>query len=105
MIDPMLLVAVVRRARQGAVAQTLRALNLPGWTQSEVTGHGQAAGGHSVEHVRFEILIPGERADECLNALASTAHTGGAGDGILFTTPVHRVLRVRDAGPSAGTQA
>jgi nitrogen regulatory protein PII len=92
--DLNLLIAYVRPARRSAVVHALRDLDLAGWTQSDVIGHGHAVGGHGVEHVRFEIVVPVARVSECTKAITMAAHTGVSGDGLLFTLPVLSIERI-----------
>ncbi|MBX7098020.1 MAG: P-II family nitrogen regulator [Myxococcaceae bacterium] len=83
-----LVVAYVRQTRRSAVGQALRQLDQAGWSESQVVGHGSAASGHGVEHVRFEVLTPSAMAEVVSMAIAQAAHTGEKGDGMVFTCPV-----------------
>jgi nitrogen regulatory protein PII len=87
-MDMVMIVAHVRRARRSSVGQALRQLELDGWTESDVVGHGHAAAGHGVEHVRFEVVLTADRVQECCKAIASAAQTGTDGDGVVLTLPV-----------------
>ncbi len=89
-----MIVAYVRRARRTQVGQALREIVQSGWSESEVIGHGQAAAGHGVEHVRFEVLLPASQEQLCRQAIASAATTGTDGDGIIVTLPVASVESV-----------
>jgi nitrogen regulatory protein PII len=88
MDEMIMVVAHVRRTRRSSVGQALRQLELDGWTESDVVGHGHAAAGHGVEHVRFEVVLPTQRVQECTRAIASAAQTGTDGDGVVLTMPV-----------------
>jgi len=94
--DLMMLVAYVRHTRLSAVRQALRGLSVSGWTESAVVGHGSAAAGHGVEHVRFELVVAAHRADACRAAIVEAAHTGVDGDGLVVTLPVGAVQRISD---------
>jgi nitrogen regulatory protein PII len=88
MDDMVMIVAYVRRARRVQVGQALRLLEQGGWTESEVLGHGNAAAGHAVEHVRFEVLLRAGQAKSCSQAIAAAAATGSEGDGLVLSMPV-----------------
>lgn len=87
MNEMVMLVAYVRRARRVMVGQALRQLE-SGWSESEVVGHGHAAAGHGVDHVRFEVIVPAARADSCSDAIGRAADTGTDGDGFIVALPV-----------------
>ena len=90
-----MVVAYVRRTRRALVGQALRQLGLNGWTESDVLGHGQAAGGHGVEHVRVEVLLAEQQAAACSQAIANAASDGNEGDGLVVVTmPVRSVERI-----------
>lgn len=88
MNDMVMIVAYVRRARRVQVGQALRELKQPGWSESDVVGHGNAAAGHGVEHVRFEVLVPRGQADACGRAISQAGGTGIEGDGLIVVMPV-----------------
>jgi nitrogen regulatory protein PII len=88
MTEMIMLVAYVRRARRVMVGQALRQLEQSGWSESEVVGHGYAAGGHGVDHVRFEVIVTAGRAEACTEAIARAADTGADGDGLVVSMPV-----------------
>ena len=96
MDEMVMIVAYVRRARRAPVGLALRQLVQSGWSESEVIGHGHAAAGHGVEHVRFEVLLPAKQAKACVQAMARAAATGTEGDGIIVTLPVTSFERVHD---------
>jgi nitrogen regulatory protein PII len=94
MDEMVMVVAYVKRTRRALVGQALRQLRLEAWTESDVLGHGHAAGGHGVEHVRVEVLLNAEQAVACSNAIANAAADGSDGDGLVLTMPVQSVERV-----------
>jgi nitrogen regulatory protein PII len=96
MEEMVMIVAYVRRTRRAPVGLALRQLVQSGWSESEVIGHGHAAAGHGVEHVRFEVLLPAKLAKACTQAIARAAVTGVEGDGIIVTLPVATMERVHD---------
>lgn len=91
-----MLIAYVRPTRRAAVGQALRESGAPGWTESDVLGHGHAADGRGVEHVRFELVVPSERAVVCAGAIMGAARTGQDGDGIVVSLPALSVERISD---------
>lgn len=93
-----MIVAYVRRARRTLVGVALKEIDVSGWTESEVLGHGRAAAGHGVEHVRIEIVVAAERVDLVSETIASTARAGAEGDGMIVVMPVSKVMHV--AGPT-----
>lgn len=88
MNEMVMIVAYVRRARRLAVGQALRHLEQGAWTEADVVGHGNAAAGHGVEHVRFELVVPKSKAEACGAAIEEAAATGIDGDGIIAVMPV-----------------
>lgn len=72
----------------------MRAFGVSGWSESRVLGHGAAAGGHGVEHVRFEALVTAEHAPELARLIGTAAHTGVDGDGLVICAPVTTAERI-----------
>lgn len=103
MNELVMLVAYVRVSRRAAVAQALRATEVAGWTESNVVGHGHAAAGHEVEHIRFEVVMPKAKSAECAKSIVTAARTGATGDGMILTMPVLAIDRISDltAGAAA----
>lgn len=90
-----LLVAYVRISRRSAVGKALREANLSGWSESKVEGHGRAAQGHGVEHVRIEVAVQDEQADEVKRLILEAADTGDdVGDGMVLGLPLDFVERL-----------
>lgn len=98
-----MVIAYVRPAQRAVVSKAIRELNLSGWTESEATGHGEALDGRSLPRVRFEVLVPLERAAECAAQIGRAAHTGVKGDGLVLTLPVLGVARISNL--SVGVEA
>ena len=94
MSDMVMIVAHVRRNRRAPVGQALREQGQRGWAEVDVVGHGHAAGGHGVDHVRFEVVIPAASAEGCRQAIARAASVGAEGGGIIITLPVLAMQRV-----------
>jgi nitrogen regulatory protein PII len=98
--DMVMMVAYVKRTRRALVGQALRQLGLEGWTESDVLGHGHAAGGHGVEHMRVEVLLAAEQASACSLAIATAASDGSEGNGLVMTLPVRSVERIGKRSPA-----
>jgi len=94
------LVLIVNASVQQAVTDHLRALDVPGFTVSQVEGHGahtaedpflsprdRVAG--FVPRVRVDIVLPLERITVVLDALREPS-TGLAGHGVFWVSPVER---------------
>ena len=94
MRDLEMVIAYVRQTRRAAVGHALRQLDQAGWSESQVVGHGSAAAGQGVEHVRFEVLTSAAMADVVSAAIVQAAHTGERGDGLVFTCPVRTSERI-----------
>lgn len=94
-----LITAIIRGSELGRVETQLKNLLVPGITVSKVKGYGEQADLYSndwtVAHVRLEIVIDADRAPEVMNSILNAAHTGLAGDGIVFVQPLETVYRVR----------
>jgi len=99
MDELVMVVAYVRRTRRALVGVALRQIDVSGWTESDVLGHGQAAAGHGVEHVRIEIVVPAERADLVSQTIAGTVRAGAEGDGLIVVMPVSHVLHIANTSP------
>jgi nitrogen regulatory protein P-II 1 len=106
--------AVIQPHRLSKVVSALHALpRFPGFTVLDAhgQGHGQGAGGHYaygdsqglLYHERRVIVLFCEdnAADEIANAIASAAHTGNSGDGIVVRGTIVSVQRVRDQSGGA----
>ncbi len=88
--------------------------NFPGMSVSKVRGFGRRCAhaphrGEATEvepfedRVRIEIYCRGAELTPILDSLSSSAHTGNAGDGKIFVTPLERAVRIRtrEEGPEA----
>ncbi len=101
-----LVTAVIKPHRLDEVRAALAQAGVAGLTITEVKGAGRQ-GGHTetyrgteyridlVPKVRVEVVVPTERAEVVVDAVAEAARTGSIGDGKIWVTSVDRVLRVR----------
>jgi nitrogen regulatory protein P-II 1 len=101
-----LIVAVIKPFKFDDVKQTLKELEVQGMTITEAKGFGRQRG-HTevyrgaeyevsfVPKIRLEVVVPDNRADEVVAALADSARTGTIGDGKVWVTDVETLVRVR----------
>lgn len=102
--------AFIQPHRLNKVVTALHALPMfPGFTVFDAhgQGHGRGKGGHFAygdggllfhEHCVLVILCDDTDAEVIAKAIATAAHTGRTGDGIVSISDVMKVLRIRDAG-------
>jgi len=99
--------AIIQPFKIDEVKDALVGLGINGMTISEVRGHGRQKGHKEVYRgqeynvdllpkVKIEIVVPGERSDEVVNALSGAARTGKIGDGKIFIYDVAEVIRIRN---------
>jgi nitrogen regulatory protein PII len=105
--------AYIQPHRLHKVIDSLHALpSFPGFTVLDVHGQGQGrgAGGHYAygdsglllhEHRMLVMLCLDEVADQIADVIATAAHTGKQGDGIVAISDVAAFRRIRDAGSNA----
>lgn len=97
------LVLVFNASVQQSVTDQLRALDVTGFTVSQVEGHGPHTAQDPflssrdrvvgfVPRVRVDIVLPSERVTVVLDALREP-HTGLAGHGVYWISPVESFER------------
>jgi nitrogen regulatory protein P-II 1 len=96
---------ITRPLRLEAVKEALAACGVSGMTVTEVHGCGrqggrtQEGGGDPASlllpKVKVEAVIPDDKVEAVMTALADAARTGQVGDGKVFVLPVEEALRVR----------
>ena len=101
--------AVIQPARLARVREAFRRLpDFPGMTVSRAEGSGyhpdkpMPAGVKSEltdysQKVRIEIVAPDEMVERLVSIILDTCHTGQAGDGVVWVTPVESLHRIRQA--------
>jgi nitrogen regulatory protein PII len=95
-----MIVAFVRPNRRMQVAEALRKVGAVGFTFTEVTGAGEAAGGRvGVPHVRFDVVARADQVESFSQAIGETASTGEPGDGLVAVMPVYGAFRIRNFQP------
>ncbi|MDD4253911.1 MAG: P-II family nitrogen regulator [Methanofollis sp.] len=98
--------AIIRSTKFDDVKAALEGIGMVSMTVSEVKGRGQQKGvrqqWRGAEYVvdffpktRIELVVPDEKVDGAIAAIAGAAQTGQIGDGKIFVIPVERVIRVR----------
>jgi nitrogen regulatory protein P-II 1 len=101
-----LISAVVRPIKVDEVCAALQSFGFHGFTIinasgfGKVRGHGEFYRGveHANEfqnHAMLEIVTPDEDVDDMIDVICTAAATGGLGDGKIWVTPVHRLVRIR----------
>lgn len=98
--------AIIRSSRSVAVIEALQSMHdLHGVTVSEVKGfghhrseEGQAGWSDPPDYdrkIKLEIVVPDDQASRVVEAILQFAHTGQAGDGLIFVSTVDEVFRIR----------
>jgi Nitrogen regulatory protein PII len=106
--------AIIQPFKLEEVKEALKSIGIDGMTITEVRGHGRQKGHKEVYRgqeynvdllpkVKVEMVVPGARAEEVIQALSAAARTGNIGDGKIFTYDVAEAIRIRneDRGESA----
>ncbi len=109
-----LIIAIVRPAAVESVKTALSELDLPGFTVSEVHGHGRQKGHTEVYRgaeytidllpkAEIKLAVPKASTDKVIAAIVSAARSGKIGDGKIFVTPLLQAVRIRtgEQGPDA----
>ncbi len=98
--------AIVKPFKTEPVKEALMAAGVEGMTLSEVKGFGRQKG-HSeiyrgteytvdfLPKVKFEMVVPDDRAQRAVEAILCAAKTGKIGDGKIFVTEVEEAVRIR----------
>jgi nitrogen regulatory protein P-II 1 len=101
-----LVTAIIKPFRLEEVREALVALGVPGMTVSEASGYGRQRG-HTevyrgaeytidlVPKVRIEVVVEDSDEDSVIDAIVTTARTNSIGDGKVWSSPIHQVVRVR----------
>ncbi len=100
------IVAIVRPFKLDDVKVALVNAGIIGMTVSEVRGFGRQKGQieryrgseftvEFLQKLKIEVVVPEEKVDVVLKAIADAAKTGEIGDGKIFVTPIDTVVRIR----------
>ena len=101
-----LIMAVIKPFKLDEVREALMPLGVQGLTVSEVKGFGRQKGQTEIYrgaeyHVNFlpkvkiEVVVSEGLAEQVVEAIMRTAHTGKIGDGKIFIVDVERAVRIR----------
>jgi len=99
--------AIVQPFKLNDVKESLKSIGIDGMTVIEVRGHGRQKGHKEVYRgqeyqvdllpkVKFEMVVPDNRVDEVVDAIAAAARTGKIGDGKIFVYDVVEAVRIRN---------
>ena len=98
--------AIIKPFKLDDVREALSGAGITGMTASEVKGFGRQKG-HTelyrgaeyvvdfLPKVKIELVLADSQVDACLEAITGAARTGKIGDGKIFVSDVHRVVRIR----------
>ena len=101
-----LVVAVIKPFKLDEVRQALTAIGVHGMTVTEVKGYGRQKGHTEIYRgaeytvnflpkIKIEVVVPSDRADKVVEAIASAAKTGQIGDGKIFVIELEHATRIR----------
>jgi nitrogen regulatory protein P-II 2 len=101
-----LITAIIKPFKLEDVRDALTKLGVAGLTVGEVKGFGRQKGHTEIYRgaeytvnflpkIKIEVVVPDDRADRVVEAIASTAKTGQIGDGKIFVIEVEHALRIR----------
>jgi nitrogen regulatory protein P-II 1 len=100
--------AVIQPARLARLREAFRGMpDFPGMTVTKSEGSGYHPGkphapgikGELTEYsakIRIEMVVPDEKVDAILRVIYEQCHTGRAGDGVYWVTPVESFRRIRE---------
>lgn len=97
--------AIIRKERLEAVKQALSEIGIVGLTVTDVRGRGRGASllvkGRSgpyiidlLPRVQITIVLSEHNVPATIAAIRAGAHSGQAGDGMIFVYPVENVYRI-----------
>ena len=98
--------AIIKPFKLEEVKDALADIGVEGMTVSEVKGFGRQKGHTEIYRgseytvdflpkIKLEIVLPDDKADAAVKAIAASAKTGKIGDGKVFVLPVDNVVRIR----------
>ena len=101
-----LIIATIKPFKLDEVREALTGAGVRGMMVTEIKGFGSQSG-HTeiyrgaeyvvnfVPKVKIEIVVAADMADEIVETITKTAHTGKIGDGKIFVLDVQTAVRVR----------
>ncbi len=101
-----LIMAIIKPFKLDDVREALTPLGVQGLTVSEVKGFGRQKGQTEIYrgaeyHVNFlpkvkiEVAVPASMAEQVVEAIMKSAHTGKIGDGKVFVLDLESAVRIR----------
>ena len=101
-----LVTAIIKPFKLEDVRDALTSLGIAGLTVGEVKGFGRQKGHTEIYRgaeytvnflpkIKIEVVVPDERAERVVEAIAAAAKTGQIGDGKIFVIEVGHALRIR----------
>jgi len=101
-----MIIAIIKPFKLDDVREALTPLGVQGLTVTEVKGFGRQKGQTEIYrgaeyHVSFlpkvkiEVVVSSELAEQVIEAIAKSAHTGKIGDGKIFMLDIERAMRIR----------
>jgi nitrogen regulatory protein P-II 2 len=101
-----LITAIIKPFKLEDVRDALTKLGVAGLTVSEGKGFGRQKGHTEIYRgaeytvnflpkIKIEVVVPDDRTDRVVEAIASTAKTGQIGDGKIFVIEVEHAVRIR----------
>ena len=101
-----LIMAIIKPFKLDDVREALTPLGVQGLTVSEVKGFGRQKGQTEIYRgaeyqvnflpkVKVEVVVQDDLAEQVIEAIAKTAHTGKIGDGKIFVMEIERAVRIR----------
>ena len=101
-----LITAIIKPFKLEDVRDAMTKLGVAGLTVSEVKGFGRQKGHTEIYRgaeytvnflpkIKIEVVVPDDRTDRVVEAIAGTAKTGQIGDGKIFVIEVEHAMRSR----------
>jgi len=98
--------AIIRPFKLDEVKEALIEEGIRGMTITEVRGYGRQKGHKEVYRgseyqidfvpkIKIEIVVVNEIAEKVISTILRTAKTGQVGDGKIFISDIHDVIRIR----------
>lgn len=101
-----LIMAILKPFKLDEVREALGAIGIQGLTVSEVKGFGRQRGQTEIYRgaeylvnflpkVKLEVVVSDPLADQAVEVIRSSAHTGKIGDGKIFVLDLAGAVRIR----------
>lgn len=98
--------AIIKPFKLEEVKVALTELGIEGMTVTEVKGFGRQKGHTEIYRgseytvdflpkIKLEIVIPDEKLEPAVKAIATSAKTGKIGDGKIFVLSIEQAVRIR----------